>query len=151
MKKKKIINFLIFALILNLLLLNSVNFVNAYYCNLIYLENDKDVYYINDDIFINSSWELNYNPNNEISYVQIQVCDENDLIIWNSSKNYDIGIQEENWKIKILNLKLSISNYPHSFFIKFLNFLIGTLGRTITREKAVTFTASGADQILKIV
>ncbi|MFX0138705.1 MAG: hypothetical protein ACFFDN_34005, partial [Candidatus Hodarchaeota archaeon] len=122
MKTKKFDCFFFLVLVLSLILLNYADFVKAYYCNLIYLEQNKDAYYLNEEIHLNSSWELNYNPNNEISYIQIQISDEKDLVIWNSSKYYDIGIQEENWKIGILNLKPSISYYPQSFFIKFLNF-----------------------------
>ena len=122
MKTTKIKSFFIITIIFNLFLLNFAHFGKAYFCNLINLEKNNDLYYINDNIHINSSWELNYNPNNEISYIQIRICDVHNNIIWNSSKYYDIGIQEDNWKINIQDLGLSPFTYPHTLFLKFINF-----------------------------
>ncbi|MHA1489837.1 MAG: hypothetical protein ACTSRI_09285 [Promethearchaeota archaeon] len=41
--------------------------------NLIFLKTDQEVYYIDEKIEINASWELNYNIGLEFSYIQIQI------------------------------------------------------------------------------
>ena len=52
--------------------------VKGFYCNLFFLEVDKDSYYANEEIRINASWELDYNPFNEYGYIQIHLYDSLD-------------------------------------------------------------------------
>jgi hypothetical protein len=86
---------------------------------IIYFETNKNSYYNDEDILINASWELNYNPFNEISYIQIQIFDIYDHLLWNSSKYSEIGIFEMSWVVTIGYLNISFSNYSNTLFVKF--------------------------------
>lgn len=96
--------------------------VSAFYCNLNFLDTNKMVYFINENVKINASWELNYNVNNEISYVQIQIFDSSDNNIWNSSEHSEIGFFEKNWSIDIQQLNIDFSNYTNILYVKFFSF-----------------------------
>ncbi|MHA1661557.1 MAG: hypothetical protein ACTSUT_20875, partial [Promethearchaeota archaeon] len=100
--------------------------------NLIFLKTDQEVYYIDEKIEINASWELNYNIGLEFSYIQIQIYNIYNNLLWNSSEYYDIGIIEKNWTINILELNISYSNYSNILLVKcfYYNIIIETLDET---------------------
>jgi hypothetical protein len=83
---------------------------------------DKEIYYNNENININASWELIYDLGHEISYFQIQIFDIFDRILWNSSEHHEIGYSEKNWTINIEFLNISFSNYTNTLFIKLYHF-----------------------------
>lgn len=83
---------------------------------------DNDIYYNNEKININASWELIYNPSHEISHFQVQIFDIFDNILWNSSEYHEIGYSEKNWTINIEFLNISFSNYTNTLFIKLYHF-----------------------------
>lgn len=83
---------------------------------------DKEIYYNNENININASWELYYDPSHEISYFQVQIFDIFDNILWNSSEHHEIGFSEKNWTIIIEFLNISFSNYTSTIFIKLYHF-----------------------------
>ena len=83
---------------------------------------DKDIYYNNENININASWELIYDLGHEISYFQVQIFDIFDNILWNSSEHHEIGYSEKNWTINIEFLNISFSNYTNTLFIKLYHF-----------------------------
>jgi len=83
---------------------------------------DKDIYYNNENININASWELFYDPGHEISYFQVQIFDIYDNILWNSSEHHEIGFSEKNWTINIEFLNISFWNYTNTLFIKLYHF-----------------------------
>jgi len=118
--KKKII--LILTILILIDLFSVINFTNAYYCNLNFLEPNKNLFFIDEDIKINASWELNYNINNEIAYIQIQIFNSFDNIIWNSSEFNQIGFFEKNWTVDIEKLDIDFTNYSNIIYIKFFSF-----------------------------
>ncbi|MFX1303284.1 MAG: hypothetical protein ACFFBV_09200 [Promethearchaeota archaeon] len=120
MRKKKII--LILSLLMLIDIFSAINFANAYYCNLNFLNINKNLLYFDEDIKINASWELNYNINNEIAYVQIQIFDNLENIIWNSSEYNQIGFYEKNWTLEIDQLNIDFSNSSTILYIKFFSF-----------------------------
>jgi hypothetical protein len=85
-------------------------------------KSDKEIYYNNDNININASWELIYDPGYEISYFQVQIFNIFDKILWNSSEHHEIGYSEKNWTINIEFLNISFSNYTNTLFIKLYHF-----------------------------
>jgi hypothetical protein len=115
-------HFIIILLFITVDLLGIINLVNAFNCNLITLEADKTEFFIDEDIKINASWELNYNDINEIAYTQIQILDYSDDIIWNSSKHNEIGIFEKNWTVHIEQLNLGLNNHSIILYVKFFIF-----------------------------
>ncbi|MBY9009678.1 MAG: hypothetical protein KGD74_07430 [Candidatus Lokiarchaeota archaeon] len=86
------------------------------------LVTDKNTYYNNENIYLNGSWELYYDSGFEVSYVQIQVTNIFDKILWNSSNYYTIGISQNNWTINIQFLNLTFANYSSRIYIKLFNY-----------------------------
>ncbi len=91
-------------------------------CSNTLLVTDKNTYNNNENIYINGSWELYYDSGFEISYVQIQITNIFDTILWNSSNYYTIGITQKNWTIHIQFLNLTLTNYPCRIYIKLFNY-----------------------------
>ena len=116
MKKK--ISIIIFIFIL-IQIFNLAYFAKGFYCYLFFFKTDKQIYYNNENIKINASWELDYNPGNEISYIQIHIYDIFNNLLWNSSKYEGISIFQENWTINIKNLNISFIDYSNLLYIKF--------------------------------
>jgi hypothetical protein len=90
----------------------------AYPCNLIYINCDRQVYYIDDKITLNASWDLNYDPGTQISYIIIQIFNSQNINIWESPHYDEIGIYEGNWTIDINSLNISLSNSTTFLYIK---------------------------------
>ncbi|MFX0042024.1 MAG: hypothetical protein ACFE8L_03850 [Candidatus Hodarchaeota archaeon] len=116
MKKIKL---LIILILIPIGLFIDTSFAKASNCNLTFLKTDKAIYYINENIKINASWDLDYNSDIEYAYVQIQIFNNFDNFLWNSSKYDEIGTFEDNWTIIIENLNLDFTNYSNLIFIKF--------------------------------
>jgi hypothetical protein len=96
--------------------------VKGFNCNNTSLVTDKDTYYTHENIKINASWELYYDSGHETSYIQIQVIDIFDEILWNSAKYYSIGITEKNWSVNIQVLNITYSNFSNVLFIEMYNY-----------------------------
>lgn len=120
MKKK------IAFLIVSIFLLEFLNITNwaIGFDNILYnLEVNKEEYYMNEEIKVNASWQLNYDPINEKAYVQIRMYDSlTNKIVWNSSKYNVIGSFTENWSINILHLNMTMTNNTSIVFIKFFSY-----------------------------
>jgi len=91
-------------------------------CSNTLLVTDKSTYYNNENIYLNGSWELYYDSGFEVSYIQIQVTNIFDKILWNSSNYYAIGISQNNWTINIQCLNLTLTNYSSRIYIKMFNY-----------------------------
>jgi len=113
-KKAKKFCILLFSMLLLLTAPFSVKFVRGFSMDLTTFETDKDIYYFDEDIFINSTWENLYNPSTEISYVQVCIYDGQNNLVWMSPEYSDVGFNSENWTISIHELDFSgqgTSNY----------------------------------------
>ncbi|HUW89392.1 MAG TPA: hypothetical protein VMV43_02625, partial [Candidatus Nanopelagicaceae bacterium] len=91
-------------------------------CSNTLLVTDKNSYNNNEIIYLNGSWELYYNSGFEISYIQIQITNIFDNILWNSSNYYAIGISQKNWTINIQFLNLTLTNNSCKIYIKMFNY-----------------------------
>jgi len=118
---KKKINVVLFLFFLLGIILIS-NSVLGFSCNNTLLETDKNTYNNNENIYLNGSWELYYNSGFEVSYVQIQIINIFDKILWNSSNYYVIGISQKNWTINIQFLNLTLTNHSCKIYIKMFNY-----------------------------
>ena len=116
MRKKYAI---IFPILIVMQLFSVINLVGAFNCNLITLDTNQTEYYINEDIEINASWDLNYNIYNETAFIQIHILDIFDQIIWNSSKYNQIGTYVKNWTVNTENFNLNFENSSYILYIKF--------------------------------
>jgi len=96
--------------------------VLGFSCNNTLLVTDKNTYNFNENIYLNGFWELYYNSGFEVSYVQIQMTNIYDKILWNSSNYYVIGISQKNWTINIQFLNLTLANYSCKIYLKMFNY-----------------------------
>ena len=119
MKKKINVVLFLFFLLGIILIPKSVL---GFSCNNTLLVTDKNTYNNNENIYLNGSWELYYDSGFEISYVQIQITNIFDNILWNSSNYYTIGISQKNWTINIQFLNLTLTNYSSRIYIKMFNY-----------------------------
>jgi len=119
---KKKIAFLIVSIFL-MEFLNVSNWVISFDNVLYHLEVNKEEYYVNEEIKVNASWLLNYDPNNEKAYVQIRMYDsQTNKIVWNSSKYSVIGSFTENWSINIITLNMTMKNNTSIVYIRFFSY-----------------------------
>ncbi|MHA2398909.1 MAG: hypothetical protein ACXADU_08470 [Promethearchaeota archaeon] len=120
--KKKAIVIILLAFLVGLL--NLSNTAIGSDCDLYYFEVDKDKYFVNENIEVNASWELDYNPINEECYIQIRVYDSSDVLIWNSTKFNEIGLFTESWSINITQLNTLFLNYSNFLYLKFFSYYV---------------------------
>ena len=105
-----------------MMLLNLIKFADCFDYNLMFFNSDKLTYYNNENIEINASWYLNYDEENEYAYIQIQIFNSINILIWNSSTCNTKGVNEKNWSLNITDLCLDFNNYSNLIYIKFLCF-----------------------------
>ncbi|MFW9772596.1 MAG: hypothetical protein ACFFEO_10615, partial [Candidatus Thorarchaeota archaeon] len=118
--KKKVIFVILLVSILQLFSLSILTL--GFVCNLQYLEVNKVRYFVNENIEVNASWELDYNPINEECYIQIRIFDSSGALIWNSSKYNGIGQFTQSWSINITQLSIPFLNYSNILYIKFFSY-----------------------------
>ena len=80
---------------------------------------DKDVYYNDEKIQINATWELDYNPPTETAYIRVMILNDNDTLLWNSTEYSDIGNFTNVWYVDIKSLDLVFENYSNTLYVKF--------------------------------
>ncbi|MEJ2278009.1 MAG: hypothetical protein P8Y70_09735 [Candidatus Lokiarchaeota archaeon] len=120
MKNKNFYILIIIALFILLIIGNQKYVLAEYNCK--YLESDKRVYYPDEIIKLNSSWDLSYENNSE-GYIQIKIFNAYNEIIWNSSKYSEKGFSfYEEWNINISTLNLIYVNKSCSLTITFYYF-----------------------------
>jgi hypothetical protein len=107
-----------------IILISTFRFVRGVYCYVSFFDTDKDNYYIDENIIINATWELYYDSEYEIASIQIQIWDGLGMIIWNSSRYIEIGVNQDNWNVKIQDLNISIKDNFETIFVKFVNIVI---------------------------
>jgi len=88
-------------------------------CELKHFSTDKVIYYYDETIEINASWELDYNPPAETAFIQIRILNENDTLLWNSTKLRDIGNFSNLWYVDIKNLDIFFKNNSYALYVKF--------------------------------
>jgi hypothetical protein len=114
--KKKF--FFIIILVVVIQILSLSNNAQSFEQELYYLETDKDSYKSDEVIKINASWYLDYNSGIETAYIQLQIFNSLNDIIWNSSKYDEPTNITENWIINIVDLNVIISNFSTIIYIK---------------------------------
>lgn len=113
---KRVKNFLvIICLFLSIMLIGK--FSKAFDFEMIYLRTNKDCYYADESIEIEASWILDFIEGDD-PFFQIQIFDNVNLLIWNSSEFNDKGLFEENWTVSIKNLNLNFDNYSNLILIR---------------------------------
>jgi len=124
MNHKKIIAF---SLVLFLIGISFLNLAKNGKCNTYtyvwYFNVDKTTYYNDELIYVNASWDLDYNDG-EMSYVQLKIFDENWDLLWNSSIYDQKGFHlEGEWYVKITDLPLPFNNTSNWLIVVFYYYL----------------------------
>ena len=122
MHKKLKISLLLLAMVFAIQFFSFPISTHAFYFHVIRFENDKQVYHTNDTIGITASWTLIYDNLTEISYMQVQMFDSNENLLWNSTKYATLGISEHNWLVNISRLGLVMSNKSCNITLKLFNY-----------------------------
>ena len=118
MEKKKITVYVLFIVLIGIF--NLAKNGKAYYVYVWYFNTDKDTYYNDEEIQINASWDLDYDPGGEVSFIQIKIYDKFGNLLWNSSEYDEIGTNlEEVWYVKIQDLNLPFNNTINVISIRF--------------------------------
>ena len=82
--------------------------VKADHAILLHFNTNKESYYIDEDVIINATWDLYYEPAlNEIAFVQVRLIHENGSLLWNSSEYHEIGEFQYNWSVSIFDLNIT--------------------------------------------
>lgn len=118
MERKKYILFILLISVIGIF--NLAKNGRAYYTYIWYFNTDDDTYYNDETIHINASWDLDYNPSFEVSYIRIMIYDKSDKLLWNSSLYEQIGTHlEGEWNIRIQDLDLPFNNTSNTLSIRF--------------------------------
>jgi len=121
--KKKICSILFIGLIV----ISFINLAKNGKCNTYtyvwYFNVDKTTYYNDELIYINASWDLDYDDG-VISFIQIKIFDESWGLLWNSSQYDQKGFHlEGEWYIKITDLLVDFNNTSNDIAIVFYYYL----------------------------
>ncbi len=88
-----------------------------------YLSTDKETYYMDDILYMNASWTLNYTaqPLPVDAFLQICLFNSSDALVWNSSEYHDITTELifEELHLIDLNLPLPMPNNLYHFKLRF--------------------------------
>ena len=116
MEKKKIILFI--AIVVLIGCVNLAKNAQAFSINVHYFNCNKEIYYSDEIIYINASWDLDYNQNPtnpEDSFIQIRIFNASESILWQSAFYNDTGtFLTGEWNINIKDLSLP-SNFSQYF------------------------------------
>ncbi|MHA1758070.1 MAG: hypothetical protein ACTSVV_14955 [Promethearchaeota archaeon] len=87
---------------------------------IIYFNIDKQTYYINENIKINSSWTLYYNENTSQAYFQVVILNNQNELIWSSPSYSEQGLIIKNWTVKLDELNINFNGTHSLLFINLL-------------------------------
>ena len=121
---KKISLIILILLFLAQLIIIIPNIIAVLQINILNFNTDKNEYFTDENIIIEASWDLNYNPIEEWAYVQIQLYNNLDQILWCSEQNDSMGIINKTWDINIIDLNFNFSENSINFSVIFYLFHI---------------------------
>ena len=129
------------------LILSSISFsmmmplASAYSFYLYDFRTDRDSYHMSGHIVINATWDLYFDPVFEEMFVQIQIYDCANDLIWKSSQYNESRSYNESWVIDIANLSHNI-NEKSIFHVKFFQHWVHKISlesmNVFIREKKIT-------------
>ena len=123
-----------------------MNFVKGHrYCQLFYLETDKEIYYNDEIIKINASWDLDYEIGDS-SHVQIKIFNESNDLIWFSPRYSEKGNSNKIWNVVINELNITFKNPSNILNITFFYYItpdIGSFLEPMIQIKTIKRNTSG--------
>ena len=90
----------------------------AGYCELYYFETDEDIYYTDEIIKINASWDLFYGLG-DTTFIQIKIFNESNDVVWVSPQHSEKGPSNNIWTVDIKELNTSFENRDSILYVKF--------------------------------
>ncbi|TXT64785.1 MAG: hypothetical protein BAJALOKI1v1_520011 [Promethearchaeota archaeon] len=78
---------------------------------------NKQIFYYEEILKVNVSWNLSYTPEYETSYVQLIIFNKSQGLVWNSSKFFEEGIWEKQIEIKISELNVNWDNLFNPYYV----------------------------------
>ena len=125
--------------------------IMGFYFNLYSLSTNKQSYYIYEYIEINADWELYYEIGNEVSFIQIQIYNDSEDLLWNSLEYSNIGFHSENWIIYIPDLDLDLINDSTQLYIKFYRSIDDGEHINLTFDQTLNITILKSDLSCELV
>jgi hypothetical protein len=87
-------------------------------CDLYFFGTDKDIYYNDEIIEINATYELDYAPS-ETSYIRIRILNISDHLLWETIEYHQEGNFSRTWYVDIKSLDLAYENNSNTLYVKF--------------------------------
>lgn len=91
----------------------------AYPVDLKSFETDKVVYFSDETIQVNASWELDYSLPIYDAFGRVRIYNESYELLWNSTKLNQIGNFSSIWNVEIQSLGLGFYNYSIILYVEF--------------------------------
>jgi len=111
------------VLVISIIILGIFGIINNVRAYVIpyYFEMEKEIYYTDENIKANASWELEYGIG-ETAYIQLQIFNETDDMVWYSPLYTEKGVIEKEWDIPIQDFDTPFNNYSNNFYSRLLYF-----------------------------
>ena len=106
-------------LIIILGIFGIISSVRAYF-DPVSFEMEKEIYYTDENFKANATWELDYGL--EDAYVQLQIFNETDDMVWYSPEYDQKGIIVKEWDIPIQDFNTPFNNYSNIFYSRLFYF-----------------------------
>ncbi|TFG23148.1 MAG: hypothetical protein EU532_13750 [Promethearchaeota archaeon] len=94
-------------------------FITGFVLNRVSLYTNKNYYYMYENIEIYAEWELYYAIGAESCFVQINIYNISEDLIWHSCEYSNVGFNSESWIIYIPDLNLLFINESTPLYVKF--------------------------------
>ena len=121
--------------------LTLIPLASAYTFFLYDFDTDRDAYHVSGQVEINATWDLYFDPALEEVFVQIQIYDCGNDLIWNSSQYNESGSYDESWVVNLSNLSYNggdKSDLQIKFFQHYFHKITLESMDVFVREKKIT-------------
>ncbi len=126
-------------------------FILGFHPVLCSLTTNKNFYFNYEYIEINAEWELYYNVETERSFIQVQIYNSSENLIWNSLEYTKIGSYSESWNIYIPDMDLSLNNESTQLYVKFYQYFDNGVSMSSTFRQTINITILNSELSCKLM